>query len=213
MSRIAHALLAGAVAFAAPAALAQTLTLGSAAPVTSIDPHYHNVGPNNALTMHIFDRLVERDGRARPHPSLAESWRVISDTVWEFKLRQGVTWHDGRPFTADDVVFTVARVPTVPNSPALFTSAVRSIAAVEIVDPLTIRIRTHEPNPILPWDLAGPVILSRRIHGPNPTTADFNSGRLVIGTGPYRYASYTHNERLEVTRNPTYWGRRNPGNA
>ena len=56
-------------------AQAQTLGIGSGAPVTTIDPHFHNVGPNNALTMHIFDRLIERDGRARPHPSLATAWR------------------------------------------------------------------------------------------------------------------------------------------
>ncbi|MFN7280954.1 MAG: ABC transporter substrate-binding protein, partial [bacterium] len=88
-----------ALPFAMGTPSAQTLTVGLGAPVTTIDPHFHNVGPNNALTHHIFDRLVERDERARPQPSLAESWRVVSDTVWEFKLRRDVTWHDGRPFT------------------------------------------------------------------------------------------------------------------
>ena len=111
----------------------RTLTIGAGAPVTTTDPHFHNVGPNNALTMHIFDRLVERDGQSRMRPSLAESWRTVSDTEWEFKLRQGVTWHDGKPFTADDVVFTFSRVPNVPNSPGGFGGFLRAIARVEVI--------------------------------------------------------------------------------
>jgi peptide/nickel transport system substrate-binding protein len=88
---------------------------------------------------------------------------------------------------------------------------VRSIAAVEIKDARTVLIRTREPNPLLPWDLAGPVILSRRVHGPdNPATSDFNSGRLAVGTGPYRLAAFAHNERLEVVRNDAYWGPAEP---
>ncbi len=78
-----------ALLLAAPAA-AQTLTLGYAAVVSTMDPHYHNLGPNNAAGMHVFDRLVERDARARPHPSLAEGYRALSETLWEFKLRRGV---------------------------------------------------------------------------------------------------------------------------
>ncbi len=79
-----------ALLLAAPVAAAQTLTLGYAAVVSTMDPHYHNLGPNNAAGMHVFDRLVERDARARPHPSLAEGYRALSETLWEFKLRRGV---------------------------------------------------------------------------------------------------------------------------
>jgi peptide/nickel transport system substrate-binding protein len=83
MPRLRHA--AFVLLFATLPAAAQrapdTLVIGSAAAVTTVDPHYHNLGPNNALGQHIFDRLVERDARARPRPSLAESYRAISDTV------------------------------------------------------------------------------------------------------------------------------------
>src|SRR5690349_9018852 len=99
MPRLRHATIAALLLLALPAAAQRApdaLVIGNAAAVTSIDPHYHNLGPNNALGMHVFDRLVERDSRARPHPSLAESYRALSDTVWEFRLRQGVTWQDGR---------------------------------------------------------------------------------------------------------------------
>ncbi|NMJ44159.1 ABC transporter substrate-binding protein [Roseomonas sp. JC162] len=204
MSRIASAALAGAIALVAPAVGAQTLTLGSAAPVTTIDPHFHNVGPNNALTMHIFDRLVERDSRARPHPSLAESWRVVSETVWEFKLRQGVTWHDGRPFTADDVVFTFSRVPNVPNSPGGFQGFLRAIERVEVVDPHTLRLHTRTPHPLMPLDLASVSIVARHA-AEGLGTEDFNSGRAAVGTGPYRLIAYRSGDRIEMVRNDAYF--------
>ena len=190
-------------------AQAQTLSIGLAAPITTIDPHFHNVGPNNAAVMQMFDRLVERDARARPHPSLAESWRVVSDTVWEFKLRRDVTWHDGRPFTADDVVFSFARVPNVPNSPGGFQGFLRSIARIETPDPHTLIIHTHAPHPLLPIDLASVSIVARHA-AEGAATEDFNSGRAAIGTGAYRLASYRSGDRLELIRNEAYWGPREP---
>src|SRR5215213_8797927 len=98
-----------ALGIAAPAAAQnQNLTIGIGGSPTSLAPHFYNASPNISLTMHLFDRLVEQDARARIRPMLAEGWRPISDTVWEFKLRPGVKWHDGRDFTADDVAFTIA---------------------------------------------------------------------------------------------------------
>ncbi|MEO3474362.1 ABC transporter substrate-binding protein [Roseomonas sp. CAU 1739] len=198
-----------AAVLAAAPARAQTLTIGSAAPVTTIDPHFHNVGPNNALTMHIFDRLVERDGRARPHPSLAASWRVVSDTVWEFKLREGVTWHDGRPFTADDVVFTFARVPNVPNSPGGFGGFLRAITRVEVVDQYTLRLHTARPHPLMPLDLASVSIIARHA-AEGASSEDYNTGRAAVGTGPYRLVSYRSGDRIELARNDAYFAGAEP---
>jgi len=209
MTRTLHALLAGAALIAAPAVQAQTLRLASAAPVTSIDPHYHNLGPNNAMMMHVFDRLVERDGRARPHPSLAVSWRAVSELVWEFRLREGVTWHDGRPFTADDVVFSFARVPNVPNSPGGFQGFLRAIERVEVVDPRTIRLHTKAPHPLMPLDLASVSIIARHA-AEGASTEDFNPGRAAIGTGPYRLLSYRLGDRTEIERNPAWFGGAEP---
>lgn len=197
-----------AAAISLPAA-AQTLSVGSGAPVTTIDPHFHNVGPNNALTMHIFDRLVERDGRARPHPSLATAWRAVSDTIWEFQLREGVTWHDGRPFTADDVVFTFARVPNVPNSPGGFGGFLRAIARVEVVNPHLIRLHTRAPHPLMPLDLASVSIIARHA-AEGAATEDFNQGRAAIGTGPYRFVSFRTGDRVEMTRNDAWFGGAEP---
>lgn len=191
------------------AASAQTLTVGLGAPVTSIDPHFHNFGPNNALTMHVYDRLVERDARARPHPSLAESWRVLSETSWEFRLRRDVTWHDGRPFTVDDVVFTFTRVPTVPNSPGGFQGFLRAIERVETPDPYTLIIHTRQPHPLMPLDLASVSIIARHA-AEGASTEDFNTGRAAIGTGPYRLVSYRSGDRVELARYDGHWGPREP---
>ncbi|HEY4251710.1 MAG TPA: ABC transporter substrate-binding protein [Roseomonas sp.] len=194
---------------ATAAAAAPTLTIGNGAPVTTIDPHFHNVGPNNAMAMHIFDTLVWRDSRARAHPMLAESYTAIAETVWELKLRQGVTWHDGKPFTADDVVFTFERIPQVQNSPGSFIGFIRTIERVEVVDPHTIRLHTRQPHPLLPLDLASVYIVARHA-ATGAGIEDFNAGRAAIGTGPYRLVSYRSGDRVELARNDSYWGEREP---
>ena len=197
-----------ATALASPAA-AQTLTMGAGAPSTSLDPHFFNAAPNGSVASHIFSRLVERDAQVRPQPGLAESWRAISPTVWEFRLRPGVKWHDGRDFTADDVVFTFERAPNVPNSPGGFGGFLRMVERVEVVDPLTLRIHTRAPHPLLPVDLSYIFIVSRHV-GQGATTEDYNAGRAAIGTGPYRLRAHTPGERVEFERNDAYWGPREP---
>ncbi|MBW8269418.1 ABC transporter substrate-binding protein [Caldovatus aquaticus] len=204
------AALAGAPAAAqqaAPGGAALAIGIGGA--VTSLDPHFYNASPNNSLAMHLFDRLVERDPRARPYPGLAESWRAVEPTVWEFRLRPGVTWHDGRPFTADDVAFTIARAPHVPNSPGGFGGMVRAIARVEVVEPLLLRLHTAAPHPLLPTELASVAIVSRHA-GEGATTEDYNAGRAAIGTGPYRLVAHRAGDRTEMARNDAWWGGAEP---
>jgi len=201
--------LLAATPVAAQPRLAETLTIGYAAVVTTLDPHYHNLGPNNALGNHVFDRLVERDANARPHPGLAESFRPLTESLWEFRLRRGATWHDGRPFTADDVVFTFERAPNVPNSPGGFGGFLRSIARVEVVDDHTLHLHTHQPHPLLPLDLASVSIIAR--HAATGAEAEaYNSGRAAIGTGPYRLVAYRSGDRVELARNDAYWGPKEP---
>jgi len=191
------------------AASAQTLTLGTGGSITSVDPHFFNAAPNNALAHHIFDRLVDRDARARVVPHLATEWRLVDERTWEFRLRPGVTWHDGRPFTGDDVAFSYARAPVVPNSPSGFGTLLRNVTAVEVVEPLLLRIRTSAPTPTLPTDLAGVSIVSRHV-GQGATTEDYNSGRAAIGTGPYRFVSHRMGDRTELARNAEWWGAPQP---
>src|SRR5688572_6006684 len=108
------ALVAAGLMLAAPlSASAKDLRMALAAEPSSMDPHFHNLTPNNALTSHVFERLVQFDPKMTPIPGLATSWKTIDDNTWEFKLRPGVKWHDGSPFTADDVIFTMERAPNV----------------------------------------------------------------------------------------------------
>jgi peptide/nickel transport system substrate-binding protein len=199
------AALAALTAWAPATAKAQNFSVGSASIISSLDPHFYNVGPNNAVAATLFDRMLESDAQARIHPGLLESWRLLADDTWEFRLRAGVRFHNGAEFTAEDIAFTIARLPTIVNSPGSFTTYTRSIATVEVVDPLTVRIRTHGPYPNLLVDLARIAVLNRRTHE-NATTDDFNAGRAVIGTGPFRLVEHRPSDRILMARNDAYWG-------
>ena len=194
-----------ALALATQPAQAQKLTIAIGGSVTSLDPHFYNASPNNSVASHFFDKLTEFDGKAQLIPLLAESWKVISPTVWEFKLRPNVKWHDGRDFTAEDVAFTIERTPNVPNSPGGFGAFVRGVQRTEIVDPLTIRFHTAAPYPLLPTDFASVAIISRHA-GNGATTEEYNSGKAVIGTGPYKFSAYAPGSRTQMVRNDAYWG-------
>jgi peptide/nickel transport system substrate-binding protein len=187
----------------------RTLTIAVGGAFSSIDPHFHALTPNGAVNQHIFDRLVHSDENFRMVPGLAHSWEAIAPTTWEFRLRRDVTWHDGSPFTADDVAFTFERVPTVRNSPSNFTIYTRPVQRLEIVDAYTIRMHTAAPSPLIPNLMQGLAVISRR-HAASGETADFNSGRAAIGTGPYRFVSYQPGDRVVMERNPSWWGERQP---
>ncbi|WP_273729465.1 ABC transporter substrate-binding protein, partial [Brucella gallinifaecis] len=88
---------------------AQTLKVALSSEATAVDPHYHDLTPNNALAAHIFDSLTGQDEQQKLHPALAESWENDGKNKWTFKLREGVKFSDGTPFTADDVLFTFCR--------------------------------------------------------------------------------------------------------
>jgi len=200
-------LLAAPATLTAAGAAAQAVSIGAAAPATSLDPHFYNSSPTTNVATHFFEMLVARDPQARPVPQLAESWRAVSDTVWEFKLRPGVKWHDGRDFTAEDVAFSIARVPDVPNSPGSFAPMVRAIQRVEVVDPLTVRLHTAAAHPLLPNELGSIFIVSRHV-GQGAATEDYNSGKAMIGTGPYRFAAYAPGDRVRMTRYEAHWAGR-----
>ena len=184
---------------------AEPLTLGFGGAVTTIDPHFYSTGPNNSVSKHIFEMLTRTTSNLDLEPALAKSWRAIDDLTWEFKLRDGVVWHNGNPFSAEDVAFTLTRAKNVPNSPGGFSGYLKSISKVDVVDPLTIRIHTFKPNPNLPRDMAFVAIVSKAV-GENATTEDYNSGKAAIGTGPYIFSSYTPGEKIELTRNDNWWG-------
>jgi peptide/nickel transport system substrate-binding protein len=192
----------------APVAKAENvLRVGTGGAFTSLDPHYHNLVPNNTLADYIFGAIISLDGQFKPVPNFAESWRVVDDHTWEFKLRPGLKFSDGTPLTPDDIIFSYARIPTILNSPSSFNQAVNPIERIEVVDPLTLRMHTKEPQPLLPYYLASARIVSKHA-AEGATTADFNSGKAAIGAGPYKVEQIVLGDRVVLVRNENYWGPR-----
>ncbi|MEI6161629.1 MAG: ABC transporter substrate-binding protein, partial [Roseococcus sp.] len=190
-------------------AIAQSLTMGVGSPVSSLDPHYHQLRSNSEVSQAIFDTLVMTDAQARIRPGLAEGWRAMGTEGWEFTLREGITFHDGRPFTADDVAFTLERIPGVTGPGASYTGLIRPISRVEVVSPRVIRFYTSTPSPLLPTYMSQVPMLGRAPHQ-GASTGDFNNGRAAIGTGPFRLVSYVNGDRIVFGRNEAYWDEKAP---
>jgi peptide/nickel transport system substrate-binding protein len=204
------------LAFAALSALgmgsagAQTLTMGVIAGPESMDPHFTATGTHSEALKHVFDTLTNSGDRLQIEPGLAESWRVVNPTTWEFKLRRGVKFHDGSDMTAEDVASSIRRMQTLsgPNPTRIY---VRRVQEVRIVDPHTIQIVTDGPAPTLPNDFIRLFVTSARATAgltPENSNEAFNGGRVAIGTGPYRFVSWTPREQFTVDRFDDYWGGR-----
>src|SRR6187551_316564 len=160
VSLVVAGLLALAV-FVAPARAADLRIALSSEP-NSLDPHFHALAPNNNLNAHIFEALTRFDSDSRLVPALAESWRLVDETTWEFKLRKGVKFHDGSDLTAEDVAWSLDRPATITNSPGSFALYTKQIIAKQIVDPWTIRSKTAAPYPLMLNDLSAVFIVSRK---------------------------------------------------
>ncbi len=193
-------------------AFAQTLTIGVRGGPDSIDPHFTATGPHAEALKHVFDTLVWSGDGLELEPRLAESWRVVGDSTWEFKLRRGVKFHDGSDFTAQDVKFSIERIPVV-SGPNPTTIYVRRVKETRIIDPLTIQVITDGPAPTLPNDFIRLFIVSSKAAaGLTKESANeaFNSGKAAIGTGPYKYVSWQPKGDLVLARNDTFWGPKEP---
>ncbi|MFV0332899.1 MAG: ABC transporter substrate-binding protein [Tropicimonas sp.] len=189
---------------AAPAALSQELIMGLRAGPDSIDPHWSTLGSQAEALRHVFDTLIDVDDRLQMKPGLAVSWEPVDDTTWEFKLREGVTFHDGTPFTAEDVKFSIERIPEV-TGPMPMTLYTKYVDSVEVVDDLTLRVKTKGIAPALPNDFTRLFVVPSET-GMEARNEQFNSGEKAIGTGPYRFVSWQPKGDLVLERNDGYWG-------
>ena len=200
-----------AAALAVPAS-AQTLTIGVRGGPDSIDPHFTATGTHAESLKHVFDTLVWSGDGLELEPRLAESWKAVNDTTWEFKLRKGVKFHDGSDFTAADVKFSIERIPMVagPNPTTIY---VRRVKDTKIINDHTLLIITDGPAPVLPNDFIRLFIVSAKaaagLTRENANEA-FNSGKAAIGTGPYKYVSWAPKGDLVLERFDKYWGPKEP---
>jgi peptide/nickel transport system substrate-binding protein len=188
---------------------AADLKIALAADVSSLDPHYLNIAPNINMSSHLFDTLVLVDPDGKLVPGLAESWRALDDTTWEFKLRRGVVFHDGSPLRAEDVLFSLDRPATLTSSPGPFTAYTRQITAKRAIDEHTIQLKTAVPYGPLPLDLSSIFIISKNA-AQHARPEDFDSGRALIGTGPFRFAGFVRGDHVDLVRNDAWWGGRVP---
>ena len=184
---------------------AQTLTIGTKLELNTLDPHFFAAFPTGSSHELIYERLATLDEKLIPRPQLAQSWKTLDNFTWEIKLRKSVVFHNGAPFTADDVIFTWDRVPNVPNSPNSFSQFTKAVDQIVKIDDHTIHMKTLAPHPTLPSDLANVFIVSAGA-SKGATTQDYNAGKAAIGTGPYRLVEWKNGEQLVVERFDKYWG-------
>ena len=199
---LALALFAG-LAWPAPAA---QLAIARATSAATLDPGF--LREPATLVDNVFDTLVTRDKDMGLAPGLALSWSAVDDLVWEFKLRPDVKFQNGEAFDAAAVKFSIDRVLD-PAAKAPTISYIRTIAGVDVVDPLTVRIRTQAPDPLLPTRMSRyPTYIVPPGYLKQVGAEQF--ARKPIGTGPYRVTEFVPDDHVTMQANPGYW-RGKPG--
>ncbi|RCK46508.1 peptide ABC transporter substrate-binding protein [Thalassospira profundimaris] len=201
-------------AFSAGTAEAQTppgvLLVGQIAEPKSLDPAADTAVNDFRILVNMYDGLVRyKDGTLEVEPDLAKSWTISDDgKVYTFKLREGVTFHDGTPFNAEAVKYNFDRMldekhpqhDTGPFPLAFFFSA---IDHVDVMDDLTVKFTLKEPYAPFLSNLAYPPGLQVSPTAVKKYGKDF--GRHPVGTGPFKFAEWESNAKVVVTRNDDYW--------
>ena len=178
--------------------------------VNSMDPYARNETFLLTFVQNIYDPLIRRDAKLRLEPALATEWSQPSPTVWRFKLRANVKFHDGSPFTADDVVFSFARAT---GGGSNIKGYFGSVKAARKIDDLTVEFDTNGPNPIFPEEITGWGIMSKAWSEKNGATvaADLTkreenfATRNANGTGPFMLKSREPDVKTVLVPNPNWW--------
>ncbi len=207
------AIVAIAFAFAlgfSTATEAKTLRWANQGDAQTMDPHSQNEGLTNNINQHIYERLVNRDQNLKFIPGLAMSWTQVNATTWRFNLRRNVKFHDGAPFTADDVIFSAERA-TQPTSQ--IAQYVRALGRVVKIDDFTVEFRLDKVNPIFLDHLDSLTIMNRAwaVKHKVEKPLDFKNkeetfaARNANGTGPFMLKSREPDIKTVMVRNPNYW--------
>ncbi len=205
--------LVGVALFAAiSGASAQTVRIGNQGDALSMDPHSLNESLQLSVTGNVYEPLVGRDSKLQLAPALATSWAQVSPTVWRFELRQGVKFHDGTPFTADDVLFSFARATGDGSDMKSYTNDIKEIRKV---GNHVVEIETKSPFPILPDVISLVYIMSKQWSEANQASKPVDRRKGVEntasfkanGTGPFRVRERQPNVKTPFQRNATYWGK------
>jgi peptide/nickel transport system substrate-binding protein len=189
---------------------AKTFKWANDGDVNSMDPYARNETFLLSFLQNVYEPLMRRDGAMKLIPGLATSWKLKSPTVWEFKLRQGVKFSDGTPFTADDVVFSYTRAQSGGSNMKGYFASVKEVRKVAAD---TVEVETKVPDPLLADKLAGILIMSKVWAEKNGATeaVDLTSGkenfatRNAMGTGPFMLKSREPDVKTVLVRNPNWW--------
>ena len=191
--------LAGAPGLAAgQAKRSGEIAAGLSERMLTLDPANHYSISTTSVLRHLFDPLIDVTNDSKFVPALAETWRPINNTTWRFTLRKGVAFHDGTPFNADSVVFTLRRVQS--NSKLIKSFVYQDIESVERDGDYAVIVTSKRPFGSLPAHLT--------MLGMLPPSVAKNEEAFFqkpIGTGPFRFASWTHGDQIAMTANPSYW--------
>ncbi|QGW81067.1 ABC transporter substrate-binding protein [Variovorax paradoxus] len=193
-------------------ASAQTIRIANQGDALSLDPHSLNESLQLSVTANVYETLVGRNKDLSLAPLLATSWKQTSPNIWRFELRKGVVFHDGTPFTADDVVFSFARAQ---GDGSDLRATLSDIKAVRKVGDLAVEIETNGPFPILPDVISLTMIMSKKWCEENQATKPVDRRKGIEntasfkanGTGPFRVRERQPNVRTVFSRNGTYWGK------
>jgi peptide/nickel transport system substrate-binding protein len=198
---------------ASPAAAENALRFTSiAGAAATMDPHSWYEAENRVATEQVYEALLDIDSNLAIVPQLALTWKPLNPTTWEFELRPDVTFHDGTPFTAEDVVFSIERARAEGSDVSVF---VDGIAMVEAIADHTVRFTTAGPDPSLWLKLAEIAIMSRAWAQEHNVTkpADFvrarqeetYASRHANGTGPFMLEEFEPHGNWVMVRNPAWW--------
>ena len=200
---------ASAAMLAAPA-YAQTLRWAAQNDILTLDPHSQNHATTNAILMHAYEGLTRYNDKYQVEPALATKWTFISPTQVRFELRKGVKFHDGTPFTADDVVFSFGRIRQPQGTMGIYVTGINEIKKI---DDHTVDFIMAAPNPLLLRNIIDFRIMSKSWAEKNKTTnaQDYKNkeenfaSRTVMGTGPYKITGWTPEQRITMTQNADWW--------
>ncbi len=206
------ALIATAGAFITGAVDAKTLRWASQGDILTMDPHAQNEGLNNTASSYIYEPLLTYNEKFELVPALATSWNRDGELLWRFTLRKGVTFHDGSPFTADDVVYSITRAMAPTSNFRVYTTGIQGARAI---DPATVLIYTSVPNPVLLRQLTELRIMSKAWSEKNKVVQPQNfiqkeetyAARNANGTGPYMLKTREVDIRTVFVQNPNWWNK------
>jgi peptide/nickel transport system substrate-binding protein len=180
------------------------LVVAQGGDISKFDPHFSTSSNDIRISFNLFDNLVSRHPDGKLHPGLATEWKLTGQTTWTFKIRQGVKWHNGDPFTAADAKWSLERTWD-PNVKTRVSTVFTTIDKVEAPDASTLVITTKKPDPLLPARLAfyGGQIVPRKYL---ESVKDEAFNAKPVGTGPVKFVSWTKDDRIVLEANADYWG-------